>query len=34
MSEAINFYPSYELYDIFITDDTRPIKYAPNNVIK
>lgn len=27
-SEAINFYPSYELYDIFITDDTRPIKYG------
>lgn len=28
MSEAINFYPSYELYDIFITVDTGPFKYG------
>lgn len=30
MSEVIIFYYSYELYDIFITVDTRPFKSAPN----
>lgn len=30
MSKVIIFYYSYELYDIFITVDTRPFKSAPN----